>query len=335
MGSSSGPTLVTGGTGFLGAHIVRALLRRGERPRCLVRATSDRRNLASLPVEIVPGDLTDTASLQRATKGVASVFHCAADYRLFVRDPRETYASNVEGTRNVLRSAAEAGVKRVVYTSSVGTLGLNRNGRPATEETPVAPADMVGHYKRSKFLAEQVAQEWAVQGLPVVIVNPSTPVGELDAKPTPTGQILVRFLNRRMPVYVETGLNLVDVRDVAEGHLLAAEKGRVGERYILGHRNMTLKEILDTLARLTGLPAPRLRVPHWIPLAVAAVDTSIARLVGRSPEIPIEGVRLSRHRMFFDASKAVRELGLPQTPIEEALERAVRWFRENGYVRSH
>jgi dihydroflavonol-4-reductase len=334
MGSSSGPTLVTGGTGFLGAHIVRALLRRGERPRCLVRATSDRRNLEGLPVEIVNGDLTDAASLQRATKGVAAVFHCAADYRLYVRDPRETYASNVEGTRNVLRTAAEAGVARVVYTSSVGTLGLDRNGQPANEETPVAPADMVGHYKRSKFLAERVAEEWARQGLPLVIVNPSTPVGELDAKPTPTGQILVRFLNRRMPAYVETGLNLVDVRDVAEGHLLAAEKGRVGERYILGHRNMTLKEILDTLARLTGLPAPRLRVPHWIPLAVAAVDTSLARLVGRSPEIPIEGVRLSRHRMFFDASKAVRELGLPQTPIEEALERAVGWFRENGYVRS-
>jgi dihydroflavonol-4-reductase len=334
MGSSSRPTLVTGGTGFLGAHIVRALLRRGERPRCLVRATSDRRNLEGLPVEIVDGDLTDVASLQRATKGVASLFHCAADYRLYVRDPREIYASNVEGTRNVLRTAAEAGVARVVYTSSVGTLGLDRNGQPANEETPVAPADMVGHYKRSKFLAERVAQEWALQGLPLVTVNPSTPVGELDAKPTPTGQILVRFLNRRMPAYVETGLNLVDVRDVAEGHLLAADKGRVGERYILGHRNMTLKEILDTLARLTGLPAPRLRIPHWIPLAVAAVDTSLARLVGRTPEIPIESVRLSRHRMFFDAGKAVRELGLPQTPIEEALERAVRWFRENGYVRS-
>jgi len=334
MGSSSGPTLVTGGTGFLGAHIVRALLRRGEHPRCLVRATSDQRNLAGLPVEIVQGDLTDVASLQRATKGVATVFHCAADYRLYVRDPRETYASNVEGTRNVLRAAAEAGVSRVVYTSSVGTLGLNRSGQPATEETPVAAGDMVGHYKRSKFQAERVAEEWSLQGLPLVIVNPSTPVGELDVKPTPTGQILVRFLNRRMPAYVETGLNVVDVRDVAEGHVLAAEKGRAGERYILGHRNMTLKEILDTLARLTGLPAPRLRVPHWLPLAVAAVDTSLARLVGRSPEIPIESVRLSRHRMFFDASKAVRELGLPQTAVEEALERAVHWFRDNGYVHS-
>ena len=335
MSTPSGPPFITGGTGFVGAHVVRALLRRGARPRCLVRATSDRRNLEGLPVEIVVGDVTDPPSLARGMKGAGTVFHCAADYRLYASDPRVIYANNVEGTRNVLRAAAEAGVSKVVYTSTVGALGLCADGRPADEETPVAPANMVGHYKRSKYQAERVADEWARQGLPVVIVNPSAPVGELDVKPTPTGEMIVRFLRRRMPAYVETGLNLVDVRDVAEGHLLAAEKGRVGERYILGHGNMTLREILQLLARLSGLPAPRLRLPHWIPLAVAALDTGFSRLTGRSPAVPLEGAALSRHRMFFDAGKAVRELGLPQTPVEEALARAIVWFRENGYAPAH
>jgi dihydroflavonol-4-reductase len=324
---------VTGGTGFVGAHVVRALLRRGRTVRCLVRSSSRLSNLEELPVEVVPGDVTDPASLSRAMAGARTVFHCAADYRLSARDPREIYAANVEGTRNVLAAASEIGAEKVVYTSSVGALGLNRDGRPGNEETPVEPRSLIGNYKKSKHRAERVAEEWAAKGLPVVIVNPSTPVGEMDIKPTPTGQMIVDFMNRGMPAYVETGLNLVDVRDVAEGHVLAAEKGRIGEKYILGNRDMTLKEIFDALSRLTGIPSPRVRLPHWVPLAAAAVDTLASRLTGRQPRVPLEGVRMSRHTMFFDAGKAVRELGLPQTPVEEALGRAVAWFRENGYVR--
>ncbi|HLN57285.1 MAG TPA: hopanoid-associated sugar epimerase [Thermoanaerobaculia bacterium] len=324
---------VTGGTGFVGAHVVRALLRRGRTVRCLVRSSSRLSNLEELPVEVVAGDVTDPASLTRAMAGARTVYHCAADYRLSARRPREIYAVNVEGTRNVLAAASEVGAERVVYTSSVGALGLTRDGRPGDEETPVEPRSLIGHYKKSKHQAERVAQEWAARGLPVVIVNPSTPVGELDIKPTPTGQMIVDFLNRRLPAYVDTGLNIVDVRDVAEGHVLAAEKGRVGERYILGNRDMTLKEILDTLSTVTGIPSPAIRLPHWIPLAAAAADTVAARLTGRPPRVPLEGVRMSRHRMFFDAGKAIRELGLPQTPVEEALARAVAYFRENGYVR--
>ncbi|HSP94263.1 MAG TPA: hopanoid-associated sugar epimerase [Thermoanaerobaculia bacterium] len=324
---------LTGGTGFVGAHVVRALLKRGRTVRCLVRSSSRLSNLEELPVEVVAGDVTDRASLMRAMAGARTVFHCAADYRLSARRPREIYAVNVEGTRNVLAAASEVGAERVVYTSSVGALGLTRDGRPGNEETPVEPRSLIGHYKKSKHQAERVAQEWAARGLPVVIVNPSTPVGELDIKPTPTGQMIVDFLNRRLPAYVDTGLNIVDVRDVAEGHVLAAEKGRVGERYILGNRDMTLKEILDTLSTVTGIPSPAIRLPHWIPLAAAAADTLAARLTGRPPRVPLEGVRMSRHRMFFDAGKAIRELGLPQTPVEEALARAVAYFRENGYVR--
>jgi dihydroflavonol-4-reductase len=324
---------VTGGTGFVGAHVVRALLRRGRSVRCLVRSSSRLSNLEELPVEVVPGDVTDPASLSRARAGARTVFHCAADYRLSARDPREIYAANVEGTRNVLAAASEIGAEKVIYTSSVGALGLTRDGRPGNEETPVEPRSLIGHYKKSKHRAERVAEEWAAKGLPVVIVNPSTPVGEMDIKPTPTGQMIVDFMNRGMPAYVETGLNLVDVRDVAEGHVLAAEKGRVGEKYILGNRDMTLKEIFDALSRLTGIPSPAVRLPHWVPLAAAAVDTLASRLTGRQPRVPLEGVRMSRHTMFFDAGKAIRELGLPQTLVEEALGRAVAWFRENGYVR--
>jgi dihydroflavonol-4-reductase len=324
--------LVTGGTGFVGAHVVRALLARKRSVRCLVRPSSRRTNLEGLDVEIAIGDITDPASLAKAIAGVENVYHCAADYRLYTTDPQALRASNVAGTDNVMRLASYAGVRRVIHTSSVGALGLSSNGTPADESTPVTADSMIGHYKRSKFEAERVAEAWAAKGLPVVIVNPSTPVGEYDVKPTPTGRMIVDFLNRRMPAYVETGLNLVDARDVAEGHLLAAERGRIGEKYILGNRNMTLKEILDTLARLTGLPSPGMRLPHWIPLAAAAVDTFAARWTGRTPRVPLEGVRMSRHRMFFDSGKAVRELGLPQTPVEDALARAVAWFRGNGYV---
>ncbi len=325
--------LVTGGTGFVGAHVVRALAVRGGAVRCLARIASRRDNLEGLDVEIVPGDLTDPGSLARAMAGVSTLYHVAADYRLWARDPQELYRSNVAGTDNVLRAAAEAGVSRVVYTSSVAALGLTPDGSPGDETTPVERSRIIGHYKKSKYDAEQVARAWAARGLPVIIVNPSTPVGELDIKPTPTGRMIVDFLNRRMPAYVDTGLNLIDVRDVAAGHLLAAEKGRSGESYILGHRNMSLKEILDLLSQLTGLPSPRTRLPHWIPLAAAAVDTAVSRLTGRAPRVSLESVRMSTHRMFFDAAKAVRTLGLPQTPVAEPLARAVVWFREKGYVR--
>lgn len=326
--------LVTGGTGFVGAHVVRALLARGDAVRCLVRPSARRANLEGLPVELVEGDLADRASLGRAARGASTLFHVAADYRLWTKDPEELYRTNAGGTENVLAAAAEAGVARVVYTSSVGALGLRSDGLPADESTPVFRHEVVGHYKKSKYDAERVAEAWAARGLSVVIVNPSTPVGELDVKPTPTGQLVVDFLNRKLPAYVDTGLNLVDVRDVAAGHLLAAERGRPGEKYILGHRNMTLKEILETLSGLTGLPAPSVRLPHAVPLAVAAVDTFVAGLLGRPPRVSLESVRMSMHRMYFDASKAVRELGLPQSPVEEALARAVSWFRENGYARA-
>jgi dihydroflavonol-4-reductase len=266
-------------------------------------------------------------------KGVSTVYHVAADYRLWCRDPQELYRANAGGTENVLAAAAEAGVSKVVYTSSVAALGLTEDGTPGNEATPVFRERIVGHYKKSKYDAERVAAGWAAKGLPVVIVNPSTPIGERDIKPTPTGQMIVDFLNRRMPAYVDTGLNLIDVRDVAAGHLAAAEKGTPGERYILGHRNMSLKEILDTLAGLTGLPAPSVRLPHWIPLSAAAFATGWARVSGKPPRFSLESVRMSTHRMFFDGSRAVRELGLPQTPVEEPLARAVEWFRRQGYVR--
>jgi dihydroflavonol-4-reductase len=326
--------LVTGATGFVGAHVARALVERGVGVRCLVRAGSRRDALEGLAVETAVGDLADRASLDAAVAGCEWVFHCAADYRLGAR-PAEAaamLATNVGGTESLLAAAAQAGARRVVHTSSVGTLGHRADGAPADEATPVSPADMIGPYKRSKFLAERAAEAWAAKGLPVVIVNPSTPVGEGDWKPTPTGRIIVDFLNRGYPAYVDTGLNLIDVRDVAEGHLLAAERGRVGERFILGCRNMTLKEILDALSALTGIPAPRVQVPHWLPLAAAYVEEGLARWSSRPAKFTREAVRMSRHRMFFDAGKAVRELGLPQTPVEEALGRAVAWFVARGYV---
>jgi dihydroflavonol-4-reductase len=325
--------LVTGGTGFVGSHVIRALLQSRRSVRCLVRSTSPRRNVEGLPVELVEGDLRDPASLGAALQGIDVVYHCAADYRLWTRDPRELYRTNVAGTENLLKAAADAGARRVVYTSSVGALGLTADGIPADETTPVRAEAVVGHYKRSKYEAERVALGWAARGFPVVIVNPSTPIGEGEVRPTPTGQIIVDFLNGRMPAYVDTGLNVIDVRDVAVGHLLAAEKGRPGERYILGHSNMTLLELLELIGRLTGRPAPRLRLPHAVPLAVAAVDTALARLRRRPPRVSLEAVRMSRHRMYFDASKAVGELGLPQSPIEAAAARAVAWFRDNGYVK--
>lgn len=325
------PTLVTGATGFIGWHVARLLVERGEAVRCLVRASSDTSRLVPLGVELAVGDLRDPDSLAAACAGCATVYHVAADYRLWSRDPRELYATNVDGTMALLDAAREA--TRIVYTSSVGVLGHRADGAPADEETPVTIDDMVGHYKRSKFLAEEQVRARAAAGQPIVIVNPSTPVGEQDVKPTPTGQIIVDYLRGRMPGFVDTGLNLVDVRDVALGHLLAAEKGEVGRRYILGHRDMTLAEILATLAALCDRPIPRLRVPFAVAWAVACANTFWnATICRREPTIPLEGVKMSRQKMYFSPARAIAELGLPQTPVPMALDRAVDWFQTNGYA---
>ncbi len=329
--------LVTGGTGFVGSHVARLLVERGVAIRALARPNSRKDNLQNLDprlCEIVAGDLNDPASLQQAIQGCDALYHVAADYRLWSPDPQELYKTNIEGTRALLQAALSAGVQTVVYTSTVGALGIPSDGTAGTEETPVSEAKMIGHYKRSKFLAEQEALSFVAKGLPVVVTNPSTPVGEQDIKPTPTGQIIVDFLNRKMPAYLDTGLNLVDVRDVAEGTLLAGERGKPGEKYILGNRNMTLKEILDTLAQITGIPAPKVQIPYPVAyLAVGAESLFVTKVLRRTPAHPFEGVKMAKYRMFFDASKAVRELGLPQSPIEEALQRAVAWYQANGYVR--
>jgi dihydroflavonol-4-reductase len=326
-------SFVTGGTGFVGSHLVRALLKRGEQVRCLVRPNSRLDNLKDLSVELISGDLRDLESLRTAARNCHVVYHCAADYRLWCRDPREMYEINVEGSNNIMQAAFDETVQTVVYTSTVGCLGLNENGEPANEDTPVSLDDMIGHYKRSKFLAEQKVKEWALRGLPVVIVNPSTPVGDMDIKPTPTGKIIVDFLRGKMFGYVDTGMNLIDVRDCAEGHVLAAERGQAGERYILGSRNLTLKELFDALAGVTDITSPTMKVPHWVAEAYAKLENTWSINVRRhEPDVPLESVKLSRHKMYFDATKAVRELLLPQSPIEHALERAVNWFRTHGYA---
>lgn len=328
------PVLVTGGTGFVGSRVVRKLVARGEQVRCLVRKASNRGNLEGLPVEPFVGDLRNAGSLREAVRGCDVVYHVAADYRLWSPDPWELYRSNVEGTRYMLDAVEREGCRRLVYCSSVGALGIPKDGTPGTEETPVTLDDMVGHYKKSKFLGEQEALRAAKRGVPVVIVNPSTPVGPNDIKPTDTGKIITRFLNGEMPFFLDTGLNLVDVDDVAEGHLLAAEKGRVGEKYILGNRNMTLEEILTTLSELTGKRGPYGKIPYGLVLGIASVNEFVVgKLLRREPGIPLEGVLMAKKKMFFNPSKAVRELGLPQTPVEEALERAVRWFCDHGYAR--
>ena len=267
-------------------------------------------------------------------QGCDTLYHVAADYRLWAKDPQELYRANVDGTRQLLEIAKSAGLRKIVYTSTVGALGIPHDGASGNEDTPVTVANMIGHYKRSKFLAEEAARQFAAEGLPVVIVNPSTPIGERDIKPTPTGQIIVDFLNRKMPAYVDTGLNLIDVRDCAAGILLAGERGRIGERYILGNRNTSMQEMLEMLAAITDLPAPKMKMPYALAwLAVGAENVVMDRLLNRAPAHPFEGVKMARHKMFFDASKAVRELGLPQSPVEDALKRAVEWFRANGYVK--
>jgi len=325
-------TLVTGATGFLGSHVARALAGRGENVRVLVRPSSDLRAVEGLDAERCTGDLRDRASLERALHGVQRVFHVAADYRLWARDPREIYESNVTGTQNLLESARRAGVEKFIYTSTVATIAVPRPGGLPNEETQTTLDEMIGHYKRSKFVAEQCALGAAGAGLPVVIVNPTTPVGPGDWKPTPTGKIMVDFLNGRMPGYVDTGLNFVPVEDCAQGHLLAAEQGRVGQRYILGGRNLTLKQMLDMLAAASGRPATRWKFPYALAYAAGCVDTGVSRLLGREPQIPLEGVRMARHKMFVDASKAERELGFAPGPIEAALGRAAAWYEANGYV---
>src|SRR5579863_1212924 len=325
-------TLVTGATGFLGSHVARALAARGENVRVLVRASSDVRALDGLNAERFEGDLRNPASLAGALEGVRSVFHVAADYRLWARDPREIYESNVAGTQNLLDAARHAGVEKFVYTSTVATIAVPREGALPDEKTQSSVGEMIGHYKRSKFAAEQCALRAAEAGFPVVVVNPTTPVGPGDWKPTPTGKIIVDFLNGRMPGYVDTGLNFVPVEDCAWGHLLAAERGRIGERYILGGRNLTLKQMLDILSLTSGRPAPRWKIPYVLAYAAGYADTGVSRLLGREPQIPLEGVRMARHKMFVDASKAERELGFAPGPIEAALERAVAWYESNGYV---
>jgi dihydroflavonol-4-reductase len=324
---------VTGATGFVGSHVARVLAEQGADLRLLVRSSSDPRNIQALNADRVVGDLRDPASIEKAMAGCDVVFHVAADYRLWVRDPQQMYRANVEGTRAVLDAARNNRVRRVVYTSSVATMGFTSNGHPADEDSPVSLDKMIGHYKRSKFMAEEVAVEAGRGGMNVVVVNPSTPVGEHDIKPTPTGRIVVDFLKKKFPAYVDTGLNLVDVTECARGHVAALEKARSGERYILGGENLTLKQILDKLAAITGLPSPRVRVPYMLALATGVIDEVVTgRILGREPRATIDAVRMGRKKMFVSCAKAERELGWKTVPVDRALRRAVEWFQANGYA---
>lgn len=361
---------VTGASGFIGANLVHELRRRGHEVKALLRGTSDLRGLQGVEFERADGDVNDREKLKAALRGCDWCFHVAASYHLWLRDYKPMYAANVEGTRNVIEAAGGAGCSRIIYTSTVGCIGLpgrNKGGMrnaecgtkieatlnighrtsnieetgkiegvtPTDENTPVSAEQMSNHYKISKWQAEQVARELAAKGLPVVIVNPSAPVGPRDVKPTPTGNVIVDFLNRRMPAYLDTGLNWVHVRDVATGHILAAEKGRIGERYILGNAegNWTMKHAFDILEKITGIPAPKFRVPYVVALLAAHIDETVSRFTGKPPKAPLAGVRMAKYKMFFNPGKAIRELGLPQTPAEQALRDAVEWFRGNGYVK--
>jgi len=321
------PTLVTGATGFIGWHVARLLVERGHRVRALVRPAS---KLRELDAEPVTGDLRDAASLDRAVAGCGLVFHVAADYRLWARNPDELYGSNVEGTRNLLEAARGQGVERVVYTSTVGCIGVPKGG-VGDETVPVTLAEMKGAYKRSKFLAERVALDFAASGFPVVVVNPTAPVGDHDVKPTPTGKIVLDFLKGAMPAFIDTGLNLVDARDAAEAHLLAAERGRPGERYIVGCENLTLAGILEKLAGITGIEAPRVKLPYAVAYAAGVVTTGWARITGQPPRAPLDAVRMARKKMWVSHEKARRELGFSPAPVDGALGRAVEWFQANGY----
>jgi len=326
---------VTGATGFVGSHVARLLEAQGADLRLLTRSSSRTENIDALKAERVIGDLTDPESLKKGMQGCDFVFHVAADYRLWVRDPEQMYRANVEGTRAILRAAQEAGVRRVVYTSSVATMGFTGNGEPCNEDSPVALLNMIGHYKRSKFMAEQVVLEAGRSGANVVLVNPTTPIGEQDIKPTPTGRIIVDFLNRQFPAYVDTGLNLVDVTECARAHISAAEKAKPGERYIIGGENLTLKQILDKLAAITGFPAPTMKVPHMVAMGFAACDQVFTGLLLRKePRATIDAVRMGRKKMFASSAKAERELVYKVAPVDDALRRAVEWFKGHGYVRA-
>ena len=324
---------VTGATGFVGSHVARVLAEQGADLRLLVRSSSNLKNIRGLKAEQVVGDLRDPVTLEKAMAGCDVVFHVAADYRLWIPDPEQMYRANVEGTRAILQATRKNRVRRVVYTSSVATMGFTSNGRPADENSPVSLENMIGHYKRSKFMAEQVAMQAARSGMDVVVVNPTTPVGEQDIKPTPTGRIIVDFLKKKFPAYVDTGLNLVDVTECARGHVAALEKGRSGERYILGGENLTLKQILDKLAAITGLPSPKVRVPYAVALATGVVDEMVTgHILRREPRVTIDAVRMGRKKMFVSSAKAGRELGWKTVPVDDALRHAVAWFQANGYV---
>ena len=331
---------VTGASGFIGANLVHELVASGHRVKALLRRNSDRRGLAGSEFEPVEGDVSDRDRLKAAMQDCDWCFHVAASYHLWLPDYRPMYAANVAGTRNVLEAAGAVGCTRIVYTSTVGCIGVPRpvEGRtvPSDESTTVSEAQMSNDYKRSKWQAEQAAIELSRKGLPVIIVNPSAPVGPRDVKPTPTGQVIVDFLNRAMPAYLDTGLNWVHVRDVAIGHILAAEKGLLGERYILGNAegNWTMKEAFAVLQEITGTPAPKTRIPYFVALAAAHVNETLSSLTGKPPKAPLAGVRMAKHKMFFNPAKAIRELGLPQTPPRQALADAVEWFRKNGYVKT-
>jgi dihydroflavonol-4-reductase len=325
---------VTGATGFVGSHVAELLEQQGGELRVLVRKGSRTDNIDFLRADRVLGDLRDFDSLRRGMSGCEAVFHVAADYRLWVRDPDEMYRANLDGTLAVMDAARQEGVKRIVYTSSVATMGFLSDGTVVNEDTPVDLSHMIGHYKKSKFMAEQAALAAGRAGAPVVVVNPTTPIGDRDIKPTPTGRIVVDFLNRKFPAYVDTGLNLADVREVARGHLLAMERAKPGERYILGGENLTLKQILDKLSAITGLPSPTMQVPHSVALGFAALDQFFTGvLMGKEPRATVEAVRMGRKKMFAASTKAERELGYRSMPVEDALRRAAAWFTQHGYAR--
>ena len=322
---------VTGGTGFIGANLIRLLLKKGYEVRALVRPQSSLENLKPLDIEIIKGDLNDI-NLSEKIRGCNVLFHVAAHYSLYQADKEQLYNSNVLGTRSILQAAKQANIERIIYTSSVAAIGVGNPGEIVNETHQSPVNELVGHYKKSKYWAEHEAKKAIIKGQDIVIVNPSTPIGPLDIKPTPTGEIILRFLRRQMPAYVDTGLNIIDVRDVAQGHLLALEKGKTGERYILGNKNLSLKALLEELSQLTGLKAPQQTLPLWLPLTVAWVEETLLSPLGKKPSIPMDGVKMSKQPMYYDPSKAINELGLPSSPIKNALQDAINWFTNNGYV---